>query len=161
VSAEGWYRRALELHRTAGQRTMEAWSLHMLALSQTGQQKWDEARTTSRHALRHFYEASDVAGVTLVLDDLAIIAIADGDTVRAGRLWGAARHLQQTTGTGLADWVERTFQLFGVESPRHTLGPDELAALAAEGAAMSLDEVVEYALDADPVAATTHAEVEA
>jgi predicted ATPase/class 3 adenylate cyclase len=158
ANAEDWYRRALELHRTAGQRTMEAWSLHMLALSQTGQQKWDEALETSRHALRHFYEASDVAGVTLVLDDLAIIAAASGDPVRGGRLWGAARHLQQSTGTALADSVEQAAGVFGIRNPRETLEPDELAALAAEGAAMSLDDVVAYALGADSAPTATHLE---
>ena len=77
-----WYRRSLELHRAAGQRTMEAWSLHMLSLSSVAQRHFDEARDAGRHALRHFYEAGDVAGVTLVLDDLAIVAVADGDDER-------------------------------------------------------------------------------
>ena len=67
-----------------------------------------------RHALRHFYEAGDVVGVTLVLDDLAIVAVGLGDPERAGRLWGAARHLQQRTGTGLADYVQQNNTLFGV-----------------------------------------------
>ncbi len=94
---EVWFARSLELHRAAGHRTMEAWSLHMLALSEVGQRRFDEALETARHAMRHFHEVGDVSGVTLVLDDLAIIALALGDTTRAGRLWGAARHLQQTT----------------------------------------------------------------
>ena len=97
---------------------MEAWSLHMLSLSSVGQRHFDEARDAGRHALRHFYEAGDVSGVTLVLDDLAIIAVADGDTDKGGRLWGAARHLQQTTGTLLADFVDKNMELFGVARPR-------------------------------------------
>ena len=31
ATAEGWFRRSLDLHRAAGDRTMEAWSLHMIA----------------------------------------------------------------------------------------------------------------------------------
>ena len=145
--AESWYRRSLELHRSAGNRSMEAWSLHMLGLSIMAQRRFEEAREVVRHALRHFYEASDISGVTLVLDDLAIIAIGFGDSVRGARLWGAARHLQQRTGTGLADYVDQSNELYGVPTPKDALPPDELAALSAEGAAMSLDEIVAYALE--------------
>jgi predicted ATPase/class 3 adenylate cyclase len=145
-NAEPWYRRALELHREAGNRTMEAWSLHMLALAQVGQRHFDAAIATARHALQHFYEAGDVSGVTLTLDDLGIIAVSTDQPERAGRLWGAARHLQQMTGTTLADYVDQNNALFHVPTPRDVLPADRLATLAAEGAAMSYDEIVGYAL---------------
>jgi predicted ATPase/class 3 adenylate cyclase len=158
VEAEAWYRQSLELHRTAGDRTMEAWSLHMLSLSAIGQRRFDAARESGGHALRHFYEAGDVSGVTLVLDDLAIVAVADGDIDRAGRLWGAARHLQQTTGTALADYVEQNYQIFRVPTPNHVLSPEDLKARAAEGAAMGFDEVVSYALALDGPPERSHPE---
>jgi predicted ATPase/class 3 adenylate cyclase len=161
AAAEPLYRQSLELHRTSGQRTMEAWSLHMLCLSVVGQRRFDEARDLGRHALRHFYEAGDISGVTLVLDDLAIIAVAKGDPDMGGRLWGAARHLQQTTGTLLADFVDKNMDLFGVPRPRDVLSPDDLSALAAEGAAMGLDEVVAYALDEPGAIPAGHHEEEA
>jgi non-specific serine/threonine protein kinase len=146
-TAEAWYRQALELHRAAGNRTMEAWSLHMLALSMAGNRDFSGAIEFGRHALRHFSESGDVAGVTLSLDDLALSTLGTGDAERAGRLWGAARSLQQKTGTTLADYVEQMQQLFGVPTPKDALPPEELERLAAEGAAMSLDEVVAYALE--------------
>ena len=158
ATAEDWYRESLELHRTSGQRTMEAWSLHMLSMSNVAQRRFDDARVDARHALRHFYEAGDVSGVTLVLDDLAIVAVADGDPDRGGRLWGAARHLQQTTGTMLADYVDRNFQMAQIDRPRDVLAPEALAARAAEGAAMGLDEVIAYALDEHGPIAATHEE---
>jgi tetratricopeptide (TPR) repeat protein len=145
--AESWYRRSLELHRSSENRTMEAWSLHMLGLSLAGQRRFEEAYEVVSHALRHFDEAGDVAGVTLVLDDLAIVALGLGDPDRGGRLWGAARHLQERTGTALADYVQQTNELFGVPTPRDALAPDRLKELADEGAAMSFDEVVAYALE--------------
>jgi predicted ATPase/class 3 adenylate cyclase len=159
-TAESWYRQALELHRTAGNRTMEAWSLHMLALSRVGKRDFGGAVETGRHALRHFYESGDVSGVTLTLDDLALSALGFGDAERAGRLWGAARSLQEKTGTGLADYVGQTQQLFGVPTPKDELPAEELTRLAAEGARMSLDEIVAYALEApvDTLSAP-HAEV--
>jgi predicted ATPase/class 3 adenylate cyclase len=160
ASAESWYRQSLELHRSAGNRSMEAWSLHMLGLSLVGQRRFTDAEEVIDHALRHFHEAGDVSGVTLVLDDLAIIAVGRGDIERGGRLWGAARHLQQRTGTALADYVEQNERLFGVPTPRDELTPDELARFAEEGAALSLDEVVAYALEV-PVEnlASTHLDV--
>jgi predicted ATPase/class 3 adenylate cyclase len=158
VEAEKWYERSLELHRASGQRTMEAWSLHMLAMSAVGLRHFDDARANGRHALRHFFEAGDVSGVTLSLDDLAIIALADGESARAGRLWGAARQLQQSTGTALADFVDQNSVLYGVATPRETLPPDDLAKLAAEGAAMGLDEIVAYALEVDGSPPTEHDE---
>ena len=119
----------------------------MLGLAILGQRRYLDGREVVRHALRHFYEAGDVAGITLVLDDLAIVAVGLGDPERAGRLWGAARHLQQRTGTGLADYVDRTTRLFGVPTAKDARPARPARALAAEGAAMSLDEVVAYALE--------------
>ena len=159
TEAESWYRQSLELHRSAGDRTMEAWSLHMLALALAGQRRWDDALVIARHALQHFFEAGDISGVTLVMDDLSIIAIGLGDEQRAGRLWGAARHLQSTTGTALADYVEQTSNLFGIETPRDSLAPEALDSFAADGAAMGLDEVVAYALGmVDGIAPDAHVE---
>jgi predicted ATPase/class 3 adenylate cyclase len=146
-TAESWYRQALELHRAAGNRTMEAWSLHMLGLSMVGKREFAESIQIGRHALQHFYESGDVSGVTLSLDDLALSALGTGDAARAGRLWGAARRLQQTTGTDLANYVEQMQLLFGVPTPKDALPAEDLARFAAEGAAMSLDEIVAYALD--------------
>jgi predicted ATPase/class 3 adenylate cyclase len=146
ATAEGWFRQSLALHREAGRRTMEAWSLHMLALALAGQRRWADALETGRHALRHFYEAGDVTGVTLVLDDLSIVATADGDRARAGRLWGAARHLQRTTGAALADYVEQNQDLFGVPTPRDEMSQEELARYGHEGESMGLDDIVAYAL---------------
>jgi predicted ATPase/class 3 adenylate cyclase len=146
ANAEPWYRRSLELHREGGNRTMEAWSLHMLALSEAAQRKFETAIVTARHALQHFYESGDVSGVILTLDDLSIIAVASDEADRAGRLWGAARHLQQTTGTALADYVDQNNSMFHVPTPRDVLPPDRLEVLAAEGAAMAYDDIVAYAL---------------
>jgi predicted ATPase/class 3 adenylate cyclase len=146
-AAESWYRRSLDLHREASNRTMEAWSLHMLALSQFGQRRYPEAGETARHALQHFYESGDISGVILVLDDLSIVAVGMGDAERGGRLWGAARHLQKSTGTALADYVDQSNRLFKVPTVKDVLPTDELEARAQEGATMSLDEVVAYALD--------------
>ncbi len=147
AEAEAAYREALALHRTGKNRTMEAWSLHMLALSLVSQKRAEEAKAAAREALMHFKEAGDVAGITLVLDDLSGVAIFDEDLERAGRIWGAARHLQEITGTDLASFNETGFGSLGYPTARQVLPPDDLERYAAEGAAMSLDEAVAYAFE--------------
>jgi hypothetical protein len=145
--AERWYLESLALHRDAGQRTMEAWSLHMLALVTIAREDAGPALQYAQHALRHFRDGGDVAGITLVLDDLASIAVVQGDAPRAVRIYGGARHLQQTTGTDLANYVEETYKQFDAPSPREAVSPEDYERYAAEGAAMSLDELVAYALE--------------
>jgi predicted ATPase/class 3 adenylate cyclase len=140
-------RLALEKFRRLGDRTMEAWTLHMLggALLRTG--RVDESRRGLRRALRVFYDASDTAGITLVLDDLSAQALADQDDERGGRLWGAARNLAATTGVELASLVDESMEVEARPNVRKALEPDALDRLAREGAAMALDDVVAYALD--------------
>jgi len=137
---------ALEKFRRTGDRTMEAWSEQMLGGALIRLNRLDEARDHLAEALRHFYRASDTAGVTLAFDGLAGLAIAEGDFERSARLWGAARNLSTTTGTGLATLVESTLNFDMRPNVRNVIPPEVLAALAREGAAMSLDEVVAYAL---------------
>jgi predicted ATPase len=147
VAAEGWYRQALERHRAVGHRTMEAWSLHMLALSLLAQRRTEESKTHATQALTLFQTAGDVSGINLVLDDLAGVAVVDGDLPRAGRMWGAARRLQKVTGAELASFTETGFGTYGYPNPRDALSPEELERYGEEGAAMSLDETIAYAFE--------------
>jgi predicted ATPase/class 3 adenylate cyclase len=152
ADAEDYLRRSMELHRATGQRSMEAWSLHMLGTSLLVQGRYAEAGEPARHALRHFSEAGDVSGITLTVAALSVVALANGERARGGRLWGAARQLQHSTGTGIADWDARVYAEMPHEA-RNVFEPQELEAIAAEGAALSLSDAVAYALgDADPFA---------
>ena len=148
--ADAYYRDAIAIQREAGNRTMEAWALQMLATSLVMRDRAGEAREPARHALRHFHEGSDVAGITLALDVLSAVSMAAGEPATGGRLWGAARALQRASGTGLADWDEMMFstKAYGV---RAALEPDALERLAAEGAGLPLDDAVACALgERDP-----------
>jgi non-specific serine/threonine protein kinase len=141
------FRAALEGFRKVGDRTMEAWSMHMYGGALLREDKRDESRPYLQHALRHFYDAGDAAGLTLVLDDLSSQALADEDPIRAARLWGAARSLTAATGANLAaftdGWIEQQVR----PNVRVALDPADLERGAREGAAMSTDEAVAYALD--------------
>ena len=150
--AEPWFRRSLELHRAAGNLSMEAWSRHMLSVAMVALGRVDEADETSRHAVAHFRDAHDLAGLTLGFDVLAAVAVARGDEARGGRLWGLARQLERVSGTFLAAWDEALFANLP-SSPRARIAPAELEILAAQGAALPLADGVAYALgETDPFA---------
>jgi tetratricopeptide (TPR) repeat protein len=150
AGAEPWYRRALDLHQAAGHRTMEAWSYHMLGLTLISQRRLADAREASQQALAHFRDAGDLAGLNLALDTVAAVAVGEGETARAGRIWGAARELQHASGADLAIWDQAILEALPY-GPRQQIGAADLERLAAEGAALPLTDAVAYALgEADP-----------
>jgi len=150
------FREALDIFHRLGDRTMEAWSHHMLGTSMIRNGPLAEARRHIEAGMRLFHGFGDVAGITLALDDFASIAIANGDLPRAARLWGAARALSSAGGVGLADFVDREFSFYERPNARQQMEADELEALAIEGRQMTLDESVAYALEVDIDALAPH-----
>ena len=145
------FRSALEMFREVGDLTMEAWSLHMLGSGLLRGGDVNGAREHIVHAMRHFYAAGDAAGLTMAFDDLSSVTVAEGDFPRAARLRGAARNLTTETGAGLAGYVEDTFEARIRPGVRSHMSEEDLARYGAEGAAMTLEEAVAYALDSvDP-----------
>ena len=140
------FREALEIFRRTGDRTMEAWSLHMLGTGLLRRGDLDEATADITEAMRIFHGFGDVAGITLTLDDFASIAVARDDLPRAARLWGAARALSLAGGVKLADFVDEQYEFYSRPNARFSLGAEELERYANEGRAMTLDESVAYAL---------------
>jgi hypothetical protein len=134
---------------------MEAWSLHMLSSALIRQHRTDEARDAGAHAMAHFHAAGDVAGLTLTLFDLASVAVQGDDLPRAARLRGAAKNLTAETGAGLATFTETAFEESGNRpSVLDVLSDAEIERLGAEGAAMTLDQAVAYALEGSDTVAT-------
>jgi len=146
------FRSALEIFRRTGDRTMEAWSLHMLGTALIRQGEIAEAREHVVHAIRHFDAAGDASGLTLTLYDLSAVAVLAGDLPRAARLRGAARNLSTETGATLATFVEDIFEEGIRPSVRGALTEEEIDRFGAEGAAMTMEQAVAYALEG---AATT------
>jgi predicted ATPase/class 3 adenylate cyclase len=141
------FRQTLAMFREVGDLTMEAWGLHMLGTALLRNGDVDDARDNIEHAIRHFYASGDASGLTLTLDDLSAVAVADGDLPRAARLRGAARNLTVETGAQLAGFVEDTFESGSRPGIRSHMSSDDLARYGAEGAAWTLDEAIAYALD--------------
>ena len=151
AEAERWYVRSLEHFRAVRNRTMEAWALHMLGSTVLKLGRTESAADMVRHALRHFHEAGDLSGITMVLDDLSAVAVTGGDLERAARLRGAARQLTQSTGTELARMVEEQFEQATRPNARVSMDAAELERLELQGRGLTLDVAVAYALaEADP-----------
>lgn len=140
---------ALEKFRKVGDKTMEAWTQHMLGGAYIRVGRLEEARPALQAALRIFNGASDAAGITLILDDISSLELAEGHAPRAARLWGAARSLAKTTGAELASMVDDVVESDARPHVRKVLTPEDLQRFAAEGSAMTLDDLVAYALGPD------------
>ena len=155
------FQEALGIFRRIGDRTMEAWSLHMVATAEIRGHEIDAARGHVVEAMRLFHAFGDVAGITLALDDFASLAVAGDDLPRAARLWGAARALSSAGGVGLADFVDQQYEYHGRPNARFVLGATEIETYAQAGRAMTLDESVAYALETtiDELAPHDHAGV--
>jgi non-specific serine/threonine protein kinase len=151
ANSERENRTSLELFRAGGDRTMESWSRHMLGLALIAQEKTEEAKAHVAHAVRHFHAAGDVAGLSLTLYDLSAIAVQEGDLERAARLRGAATNLSNETGTTLGVLTEDAFEDARTRpSVREQMSVADVERLGAEGAAMTLDQLVAYALEGAP-----------
>ena len=139
------------MFRAVGDRTMEAWSLHMLGTALLRNGDVAEARENVTHAIRHFHAAGDASGLTLTLDDLSAVAVADGDLPRAARLRGAARNLTPRRAPSWPGTSRRRSSAAPARASGRRCPADDLARYGAEGAALTLDEAVAYALEgADP-----------
>ena len=91
--------------------------------------------------------AGDVAGVTLGLDDLAAVAVGDGDLVRAARLSGPRP--AHPGALGHRPRGRRGERVRAGDPARRrdsTTPPEDLARYEAEGAALPIDDGVRYAL---------------
>ena len=111
ATASTQFRETLTIFREVGDRTMEAWALHMLgtALLRNGHGRRGAGPHRPRASATSTRPATP-SGLTLTFDDMSAVAVADGDLPRAARLRGAARNLTVETGAQLAGYVEDTFE---------------------------------------------------
>ncbi|MGD0123697.1 MAG: adenylate/guanylate cyclase domain-containing protein [Candidatus Limnocylindrales bacterium] len=121
-----------------------AWAFHTLGLAYD---KLGETVARSgplwREALEHFAAVGDISGMTILLGDFGILAAAEGEILRAVRLSSAADRLAHTGGTQLGSVSEQTT---AIHPDTSALDPAEVEAAVTEGARMTVDEAVAYAL---------------
>ena len=121
------------------------WSLHTLGLTEYRLGQFDAARTHWGEMLRIFAAAGDVSGIGTGLYNFRAIAIIEGDLLRAAQLGGAAAALVISTGTDLTSVIEQFEARPMPEVAVSTVA--EIDAAEAAGQAMSLPEIVAFALE--------------
>jgi non-specific serine/threonine protein kinase len=141
------FEQARVLYHRLGERTQEAWALHQLGSARLKLGQLEIARPLLREGLRLFEAAGDVSAMTLLLDDLAAVAAAEGDVPRGARLQGLSIRLQASTGAALAGVVQWRFEELTRPDASRLLTAADLERFRAEGATLPLPTGVRYALD--------------
>jgi hypothetical protein len=141
--AERLLTESVERHRGGAAVYYLGWSLRMLGRTLLLQKRPAEARVPIAESMRLFAAAGDVSAILLHLADYATIAALEDDPERELRLVGAVRQLRQLTGTDLVDHPVNAVP--GLAELEARMGPDA-EPLRAAGAAMTVDELVAYAL---------------
>ncbi len=123
-----------------------AWAQHTLGLAYN---RLGEAATRSaplwRRALEHFAAVGDVSGITILLGDFALLAVANGDKLRFTRLMAASEHLAEQVGAQLG--IVTTID--DARPDLSALDPAAVRMAIDEGLRMTVDEAVAYALNGE------------
>jgi non-specific serine/threonine protein kinase len=119
-----------------------------LGIAELFQGNLDESEKFIREGLALIRPFGDKAAFTFILDALAAVADRRHQPIRSARLWGAARHLGEITGDVPAGrWIQR-IQDPTIASVRAQLDEASFEAAYAEGYALTIDEAIDYALEA-------------
>jgi tetratricopeptide (TPR) repeat protein len=130
----------LALYRQSEDQFGLVWALRGSGLGLLKQGMIDEARGRLHESLRLLVEAGDQSGIAILLSDLAELARAEGDALRAQRLRGASEMMISQSGSALvriADQIDKRVQDIATEEER---------AAFTEGTEMTAGEAVSYAL---------------
>jgi len=125
-----------------------AWALHSLGVAMVRLKAMDEARAAFSEGLELFTRAGDLSGIVLFFYDFAELAAAQRRDERAMRLFGAGQTLKDRTGTQLADFLREENRPFSLEviALLERIGAEQKARLTAEGAALSQERAIAFAL---------------
>jgi predicted ATPase/class 3 adenylate cyclase/Tfp pilus assembly protein PilF len=145
-AARSFYEESLAIWRDLGDNRNLAISLLNLALVAQQQNDHEQAALRYEESLVLFRELGDRFGIAACLKELGGLAIAQTRPERAARLYGAAHVLREMIGVPLppADAAEYERCL---AATRDQLGQDAFTAAWAEGCAMSLEEIMAFALE--------------
>ncbi len=147
-------RSSVERFRQLGDPFGLGWALHSYGLVVLRSADSASAAAAFTEAIGLFSAAGDGSAIALLLDDVAEVAKADGDALRAARLRGAAAGLRRSTEAELvvanAPWLASD----GV--PHGLIDPAAIERAWAEGQAMSQAEATAYAVHAESATHDDH-----
>jgi hypothetical protein len=141
------YEQALALRRELGAKGSIAHSLYNLGHVARSEGNYEVARLHYRESLAALHEVADRPNIAKVLEGFAGLAAAEEQPRRSARLWGGADALHEALSQPMPPVVNITNDPY-IEAVRRALGEGAFAAAWAEGRAMTLEELVAYALEA-------------
>ncbi|MGH2775962.1 MAG: tetratricopeptide repeat protein [Actinomycetota bacterium] len=109
----------------------------------------DPAADMVKRSVQSFVELGDLDGVAEGIEALAGVAAAERGFVRAARLAGAADTLRRALGIPLTDVDRDRFDRW-LSEPRKQLAHEGFKAAWAEGAGMTTEQAIDYALQDHP-----------
>jgi tetratricopeptide (TPR) repeat protein len=121
------------------------WTERMLATVLLRLGRVDEAEGHIRTSLNTFVEAGDLSALPLHLADFVQLALARGEDERAILLAGAAGELQNVSGTRLLDIFPN--EIGGLEEAIDRVGRERAEKVAAEGRALSVNQILDLVAD--------------
>jgi predicted ATPase/class 3 adenylate cyclase len=117
------------------------WTERMLATVLMGLGQAEEAEVHLRKGLQMFVEAGDISALPLHVADFVQLALARDQFERALVLAGAASALQTFSETRLLDLVANDVK--GLDRAIESVGRERAEKLAAEGQALTVDQILE------------------
>jgi ATP/maltotriose-dependent transcriptional regulator MalT len=152
AQATARYEQSLALARQHGNQHGIAYAVRGLGHVARARGEYGQARAYLRESLSLLRALRDRRCIPLCLEGLACLAVGPDWAERAARLLGGAQALQATTGAPAPPSELADYQRTEADA-RASLGAERFATLWSEGAALSLEEAIEYALSEDPVSA--------
>ena len=144
-AAAAQYQRGLEAARQIASANLETLCLTRLAEVALARKEYRRGRDFCAECLTMGRRSGDRVRIAGALRILARLLFAEGQPQRAALLFGAAQHLQEKTSASLSQ-EERPASERLLADLRNCLDEATFASACAEGAAMTLDEAVEYAV---------------
>jgi predicted ATPase/class 3 adenylate cyclase len=136
---------ALAIYRELGNRFAEADSLSGLGSAYRIVGDREAACAAHRQALEIFVEVGNPTGISMVLEEMAMVETMDGRHERALRLAAAASALKEEIGGGAPAELMRLHE--PMEESRRSLGPQAAERAWEEGREMGTDKAIAYALE--------------
>ncbi len=147
AQAEALFEESLDLLRELGDTSNVARSLFNLGATALRRGRYPDALSRFRESIALSRGIDDKEDLAWCLEGFAALAAAEGDPERATRLLGAAGVLLETIG-GAFKPFERLLHDHTVAAAQTQLGATTFEAIRAEGAALNLQQAVEYAVEA-------------
>ena len=145
--ARAFFEESLAIHRQLGDQQGTADALANLGLVASNLNNYAQAQALHKESLTIQRQMGDQRGTAFNLERLTIIAYGQSQPSRAARLGGAASALRESIGSPRSPAEQEQIDQ-PATAARQELGEDAFAAAWDAGRAMTMEQVVEYALSA-------------